>query len=168
MAFKVSLQNITIRHELKAGDIGYVIYMHGHFYGKEQGFGILFETYVARGLYEFYQHYNPERERAWICEHEERIIGFLLLIDRGEAAQLRYFVIHPNYRGIGLGKKLMELFMEFLKEKKYASCYLMTTKGLVAAAALYTRYGFQLTEEIPSTAFGKPLTEQKYVLNLEP
>ena len=166
MPTKVTLEQITIRTELKAGDIGYVIYMHGHFYGREHGFGILFETYVAQGLYEFYQHYNPERERAWVCEHEGRIIGFLLLVDRGAAAQLRYFVIHPNYRGIGLGKLLMELFMEFLKEKGYTSCYLMTTRGLLAAAALYHRYGFKLTQEIPSTAFGKPLIEQRYELDL--
>jgi peptidyl-dipeptidase Dcp len=42
----------------------------------------------------------------------------------------------------------------------------MTTRGLLAAAALYDRYGFKLTQEIPSTAFGKPVIEQRYELNL--
>ncbi len=36
--------------------------------------------------------------------------------------------------------------------------------GLPAAAALYRRYGFRLTEEKPSTAFGRPLREQRYDL----
>ena len=32
---------------------------------------------------------------------------------RGEdSAQLRYFMILPGYQGIGLGKRLMELFLE--------------------------------------------------------
>ena len=34
------------------------------------------------------------------------------------------------------------------------------------AAALYTRYGFVLTEEKESTAFGKKLKEQRYELRI--
>ena len=40
--------------------------------------------------------------------------------------------------------------------------YLWTTDDLAAAASLYTRHGFELTESVPSTRFGKPLVEQKY------
>lgn len=78
------------------------------------------------------------------------------------AAQLRYFILLPEYRGLGLGKKLIELYMEFLKEKTYSSSYLWTTHELDAAASLYKRYGFVLTEEKPSTAFGKELKEHRY------
>ena len=96
---------------------------------------------------------------------DSRIIGFVLLMHReNNAAQLRYFYLKPEYRGIGLGKKLMCLYMEFLKEKGYQSSYLWTTHELQTAASLYTRYGFKLTEEKESTAFGKPLKEQRYDL----
>ncbi|MBY0433444.1 MAG: GNAT family N-acetyltransferase [Cyclobacteriaceae bacterium] len=160
----ISLNDITIRTELRAGDIGYVTYLHGQFYKKEYNYGIEFEAYVALGLHEFYKQYNPENNRVWICEHEGRMIGFLLLMNRGKAAQLRYFILEPEYRGIGLGKRLMELYMEFLKHCKYESSYLWTTHELYAAASLYTRHGFKLTEEKPSDAFGKPLKEHRYDL----
>jgi len=85
-------------------------------------------------------------------------------MDRGEAAQLRYFLIRPEYRGIGLGNKLMALYMEFFHECDYESSYLWTTQELHAAAYLYLKHGFQLTEEKESTAFGKRVVEQKYEL----
>ena len=162
----VSLRDISIRTELRPGDLGYVIYLHGTLYSKEYGYGIQFENYVARGLCEFFEKYHPKRNRVWVCEHNDRMIGFLLLMDRGESAQLRYFLIEPEYRGIGLGSKLLKLYMDFLLECGYKVSYLWTTHELSTASFLYKRLGFQLTEEEESAAFGKPLKEQRYDLVL--
>jgi len=165
MTEKIKLSDITIRTELKPGDLGYIIYLHGYLYKKEYNYGIGFESYVAEGLHEFYSHYDPSKDRVWICEHSNRIIGFLLLMHREkETAQLRYFLLDPEYRGIGLGKKLMELYMEFYHSCGYRSSYLWTTDELPTAASLYKRYGFQLTQEKESTAFGKSLKEHRYDL----
>lgn len=94
------------------------------------------------------------------------MIGFLLLMNRGDAAQLRYFLIKPAYRGIGLGSKLMNLYMDFLQNCGYKKSYPWTTHELSTAASLYKRRGFTLTEEKESNAFGKPLKEQRYDLIL--
>lgn len=161
----MELNDIIIRTDIRPGDLGYVIHRHGKLYNEEYEYGVTFETYVATGMYEFYENYNPEMDRVWICELDNKIIGFLLLMHReNHAAQLRYFYIELEYRGIGLGKKLMELYMEFLKEKDYQSSYLWTTNELDAAASLYKKHGFILTEEKPSTNFGKRLIEQRYDL----
>jgi len=163
----IRLDEICIRTELKPGDIGYVTYMHGHLYQKEYNYGINFEAYVAKGFYEFYQNYDPAQDRVWIAEHERRIVGFLLLMHRETGvAQLRYFLLDPAYRGIGLGKKLSMLYMEYLHEKGYARSYLWTTNELFNAANIYRKMGFQLTDEIASESFGKPLKEQRYDLTL--
>jgi N-acetylglutamate synthase-like GNAT family acetyltransferase len=162
----VSLSDISIRTELRPGDLGYVIYLHGALYSKEYGYGVQFESYVAKGLCEFYEKYNSKRNRVWVCEHDGRMIGFLLLMDRGESAQLRYFLIEPEYRGIGLGSKLLKLYMDFLCECDYKASYLWTTHELSTAGFLYKRLGFQLSEEKESSAFGKPLREQRYDLIL--
>ena len=170
---KINLKDISIRTELQPGDMGYVIYLHGLLYSREYNFGIQFEDYVAKGLIEFKGQYDPKRNRVWVCEHKRsspqeinRMIGFLLLMDRGEAAQLRYFLIDPEYRGIGLGSHLMNLYMDFLRACGYKSSYLWTTSELHAAISLYKCFGFQLTEEKESTAFGKLVTEQRYDLTL--
>ena len=161
----IKIDDIKIRNEIIPGDLGYVIHLHGLLYSLEYSYGINFETYVALGLHEFYKNYDPVRDRIWICEHKNKIIGFLLLMHRKQKkAQLRYFIIKPEYRGIGLGKKLMDLYMKFLYECGYKSSYLWTTHELHAAASLYKRHGFKLTEEKESIAFGKLLREQRYDL----
>ena len=164
MGSQVSINHITIRTDFRSGDIGYITYLHGILYKQEYDYGIEFESYVAAGLSEFYENYDPDRNRVWVCEHDSQIIGFLLLMDRGEAAQLRYFLIRPEYRGIGLGNKLMALYMEFFYKCDYKSSYLWTTQELDTAAYLYLKHGFKLTEEKQSTAFGKPVVERKYEL----
>jgi GNAT superfamily N-acetyltransferase len=162
----VALDNISIRIELQPGDIGYVTYMHGALYHREYNYGLQFESYVAKGLCEFYEKYKPQRNRIWACEHNNRMIGFLLLMDRGEAAQLRYFLIEPEYRGMGLGSRLLNFYTDFLRECGYKESYLWTTHELATAAALYKRLGYKLTEEKESNSFGKRLTEQRYDLSL--
>lgn len=157
------LHDISIRTALQPGDLGFVIYRHGKLYGDEYNYGIAFETYVAMGMYEFYKNYDPQKDRVWICEHNANIIGFLLLMHReNNTAQLRYFYLEAGYRGIGLGKKLMSLYMDFLLSCGYTSPFLWTTHELNTAATLYTKHGFVLTEEKESDAFGKQITEQKY------
>jgi peptidyl-dipeptidase Dcp len=56
----------------------------------------------------------------------------------------------------------MNLYTDFMRQCGYKRSYLWTTHELPAAASLYTRSGFKLVEEKESTAFGKPVREQKY------
>jgi len=60
----------------------------------------------------------------------------------------------------------MHLYMEHLRQRNYRASYLWTTGELPASAHLYQKFGFRLTEEKSSTAFGKPLKEQRYDLVL--
>ncbi|HSH43898.1 MAG TPA: GNAT family N-acetyltransferase [Arenicellales bacterium] len=161
----VSLDDILIREEPAPGDLGYVMYLHGIYYRPRYGYGIEFESYVALAVHEIYRHYDPDRDRIWICEHQGRIIGSLVLMHRDkDAAQLRLFLVLPEYQGIGLGGYLMRRFLETLRERGYRSAFLWTTEEQETAVALYRRLGFTLTEEKTSTAFGKPLVEQRYEL----
>jgi ribosomal protein S18 acetylase RimI-like enzyme len=157
-----SLSKVIIRSEIHPGDIGYITYLHGKLYSEEYGYGIGFEAYVAKGLAEFCEQYDPVSNRIWVCEHNGKIVGFLALVNRGDTAQLRYFILLPEYRGMGLGSKLMNLYMTFLRERGYKKSYLLTTDELHAAARLYTRHGFKIIERKKSTAFGKEVTEVLY------
>lgn len=163
----ITLNDIQIRTDLRPGDIGYVTFLHGTLYSKEYHYGIAFESYVAAGLHEFYKHYDLDKDRVWVCEHNSEIVGFLLLMHHPlNVAQLRYFILKPAYRNIGLGRKLMSLFMQYFKARRYRHAFLWTTNELHAAAHLYKREGFVLTEEKDSTAFGKPVKEQRYELTV--
>ena len=81
---KPGTSDIDIRTDLRPGDIGAIIQMHGTLYGSEHGFGVQFDSYVALGLHEFYAAYDPGRDRVWICEHDGRMIASMLLMHPGE------------------------------------------------------------------------------------
>lgn len=160
-----TLKDIRIRNTLQPGDIGYLTYLHGKLYSDEYGFNLFFESFVAESFSEFYSNHNPQKDRVWICEDNGKIIGSLFLVDRNEAAQLRYFLLQKEYRGIGLGKLLMENYMKAFRNGSYTSSYLWTVDILDSAASLYQRYGFKLSEEYDSMRFGISLKEQKYELS---
>jgi ribosomal protein S18 acetylase RimI-like enzyme len=156
---KPDLNEITIRTFFRPGDMGYITYMHGQFYE----FGTLFEVYVSETLSTFYKELNPKKERMWIAEHQGKIIGTIALKNTDDEAQLRYFLLDPAYRGIGLGKKMMDLYMEFTSKCGYKSSFLLTEKNLEAASNIYQRYGYKhvSTQE---TEMG--VTTQRYELKL--
>ncbi|MBB6499090.1 GNAT family N-acetyltransferase [Pedobacter cryoconitis] len=155
---------ITIRNDIRPGDLGMITYLHGVLYANEFQHGLEFESMVAGGLNEFYSTYDINKDRFWIAEKDNQMIGCIALKNRGEAAQLRYFIIRPEYRGFGLGNKFLQLFIAFAKSCKYKSAYLWTGNELNKAQHLYQKFGFKLSEEKPSTAFGKPIIEQRYDL----
>jgi ribosomal protein S18 acetylase RimI-like enzyme len=157
---------ITIRTRLEPGDLGYIAYLHGRVYTEELDYGLHFESYVLEGLQEFAAAYDPTKDRVWVCEHEKRKVGFLVGVHRDGMVQLRFFVLLQEYRGLGLGRRLMDQFMAFMRERGYRKAYLWTTNEQQAAISLYERYGFYLTEEKESKAFDKLLVERKYELAL--
>lgn len=163
----ISFKDILIRTELVPGDIGYVIHLHGKLYKKEYGYGLHFESYVANGLHEFLESIGKSRTRGWVAEQGGKLVGFVGLMDRGEKAQVRYFILDPSVRGVGLGRKLIDLLMEYMRTAGYKSSFLLTTKELPAAIHLYTSVGFKLVSEHTATQpFDKEVTEQRYELTL--
>ena len=167
MSINRSDSQYHFRTELQAGDLGWIIHLHGKLYSREYGYGLGFESYVAHGLLEFWDQYDASKDRVWIAEDRQQIIGFLVLMHRPKnTAQLRYFLISPQHRGQGLGRHMMDLFMQHLKTLGYHHCYLWTSHEQQAAIALYRNRGFELTQEKESITFGKRLMEQRFDLDL--
>jgi len=158
--------DINIRTTLQPGDAGYLAYLHGVIYSQECGYGFGFEKYVLEGLVEFLSQYNSGDHGVWICEHEGKMVGFLMAFNRGDHAQLRYFILLPQYRGLGLGKRLMQGFMDYMAARRFTHAYLWTTEEQDAAMGLYRKFGFVLTEQKTSSLFDKTLTEQRFDLHL--
>jgi len=63
---------LTIRNDLRPGDIGWLIWLHGVIYAREQGWDYTFEAYVAEPLAQFALRKN-KRERIWLVECIDRI-----------------------------------------------------------------------------------------------
>lgn len=157
------MKDITIRTEIRPGDIGFITYLHGLLYSQEYNYNYNFERYVAVGLDEFLANYDEKKDHMWVAEDGDKIIGSVVIMGRsGATAQLRYFILLPEYRGLGLGKKLMQLAMDFCKSAGYRSVYLWTAEELHTAAHLYKIFGFKKTRQIPQNHWGKEVVEDCY------
>ncbi len=158
---------VSIRHDLRPGDVGYITYLHGALYAPEQGWDHTFDAYVAIPLAEFAKS-KSLRERIWIVEKEERIIGSAAIVKFSEKeAQLRWLLLHPEVRGRGLGRQLVEGALDFCRDVGYSSVFLWTVNTLPIAAQLYKSVGFKQTDELTHELWGSTVTEVRYELALK-
>jgi GNAT superfamily N-acetyltransferase len=157
---------ITLRTDLRPGDLGAVVSLHGVLYARERGFDPTFEAYVAGPLSEFVRAGNP-RERLWIAERGGRMVGCVAIVAAGPGtAQLRWFLVDPAARGAGLGKRLLGEAVTFCKQCGYSDVILWTESALTAAGHLYQSAGFRKTVARPGRLGGVEVVEEKYELKL--
>jgi N-acetylglutamate synthase-like GNAT family acetyltransferase len=157
---------VTIRHDFRPGDAGRLIELHGLLYSQEYGFDHTFEAYVAKPLSEFMLSQSP-REKIWLVDSEGVLMGSVAIVKHSETeAQLRWFLLHPAIRGRGLGNRLVEEALAFCRESGYERVFLWTVSSLQAAARVYQKTDFRITEEQTHKMWGCMLTEQRYDLNL--
>lgn len=138
----VRLEDIVIRHAIKQGDAGYLTYMHGWIYAQEYNYSTVLEGYVAQSFYEFLANYDPRKDRLWIAEYAGEIVGSIGIVGHGDRAQLRWFLLHPGYRGIGLGKYMLNDSIEFWRRKGFKKVYPCTNSDLETAINMYKKAGF--------------------------
>jgi ribosomal protein S18 acetylase RimI-like enzyme len=156
-----------IRTGLEPGDIGYIIYLHGVLYAREYELDQTFEGDVAIRMGEFAKTYDARRDYFAVAVLDGKIVGSIVINGLSdETAQLRWFLVHPDARGRGLGRQLMEGALAFCREKGYKKVTLWTISELKAAAHLYRQAGFTVTREETHEIWGAPRTEQEYELNL--
>jgi GNAT superfamily N-acetyltransferase len=145
-----------------------VIELHGALYAAEYGFDHTFEAYVAETVGQFGRTFEAGLDRLWLAEHGARAVGSIAIARReGGEAQLRWFLLHPDARGLGLGRRLVEEVLAFSRAAGYRSVFLWTVDPLTTAARLYASVGFRRTETRPrAPLWGSALAEERYDLTL--
>jgi ribosomal protein S18 acetylase RimI-like enzyme len=159
---------MNIRTSLKPGDLGTIIHLHGTLYEREYGLDYTFEGYVARGMGEFAIAYDPAKDFLAVAEDDGRIVGSVAIAHQADnGAQLRWFLVDPESRGVGIGRRLLEDAVKFCHEKGFKKVILWTISELKPAIHLYRSLGFQLTEQHKHEIWGAEHTEEKYELLLK-
>ena len=158
--------DITLR-PLQIGDAGWLIQQHAELYAAHDGFDATFEALVAEILADYIRNHDPACERAWIATRGETRLGSIFCVRLDNAtAKLRLFLLVPEARGLGLGKRLLEACIGYARDTGYARMQLWTHESHTAACALYRAYGFEMTEGKAVRSFGQDLVEQTWVLGL--
>ncbi|WP_299826821.1 GNAT family N-acetyltransferase [uncultured Roseobacter sp.] len=156
------MDSVTIRR-FTADDRDWLVDQHGRLYAQTEGFDDSFGILVGDILDAFLAEHDPELERGWIAEEEGARLGSIFCVRLSEkTAKLRLFLLVPQARGKGLGKRLLETCMGFAKDRGYQGMQLWTHESHKAACALYKAHGWQMESTKPVHSFGQDLVEQSW------
>ncbi len=152
----------------RAGDMGWVVQRHGALYAQEYGFDAHFEALVAGIVAEFIAHEDPSRERCWIAERDGTPVGCVFLIKVSKkVGKLRLFLVEPDARGLGIGKRLVDDLLDFARAAGYRKIRLWTQSNLLAARHVYATAGFEKIDEEPHRSFSQDLVGETWELRLD-
>lgn len=99
---------------------------------------------------EMFENYGDERSCYYVVEKDDAISGGagIAPLAGGDASicELRKMFFLPELRGLGLGKRLIELLMEEARSRGFETCYLETLERMERANTLYQKTGFELLD----------------------
>jgi ribosomal protein S18 acetylase RimI-like enzyme len=159
---------VEIRSDLRPGDIGDVVRMHGEVYAREYGLDATFEASVAEKLGVLVRRGWPGAgEGIWVAEVDGERVGAVILSDEGEGlSRLRMFVLRPEHRGAGIGRRLLEELLASARAAGHERMELDTFSELRAAAHLYRGAGFRRVSARRQLLWGREVEFERYELEL--
>ena len=156
-----------IIRDVRPGDIGWIIHRQGVLYNQEYGWDEKFEALVAEIAGKFFTSYDPKRERCWIAERNNEIIGCIFCVKESKTvARLRLLYVEPSARGLGVGSRLVDECISFAKRAGYRKLTLWTNSVLHSARRIYEHAGFYKVSEEKHHSFGHDLVSQTWELKL--
>ncbi|MGE5561094.1 MAG: GNAT family N-acetyltransferase [Chloroflexota bacterium] len=151
----------------RPGDFGWIVYRHGALYAREYGWGANFEGLVAGIVADFIRDFDAARERCWIAERDGRDVGCIVLAKQSDAvAKLRLFLVEPEARGLGIGRRLVDECIAFARQAGYSRITLWTEDVLLAARHIYERAGFRMVHSEPDESLAPGLHSETWELSL--
>jgi ribosomal protein S18 acetylase RimI-like enzyme len=161
--------NVTVRDELRPGDLEAIVAHHRRVYSAEYGVDSRFGDFVAAAVARAGDRGFPsDREAIRIVELDGQHAGSIGLTDEGDdEAAIRWVVLSPEVRGHGLGRRLLGDLLAFAEDHYYRRVWLETFSELEAAAHLYRDAGFVVTSADTAPRWGREaITYQRYELEL--
>lgn len=165
--FTKATKNIKIR-PYEERDISYVIDRQLSLYESERQFTTeIWKKYLTQGVISLIEKFNPDKDCMLILECDGNASGCIAITHTEESvAQLRYFFLEPELRGLGAGRNLLDTALNFCREKKYSHVFLWTVSAQESARKLYKNAGFNITETSKNESWGRLVLEEKWDLDL--
>ncbi|MCT7611533.1 GNAT family N-acetyltransferase [Aliarcobacter butzleri] len=85
--------------------------------------------------------YHILKNNLYIFEKDEKIVGYILWLERKDYFRLYSLAIDINFQDLGIASKLLEYSFEKIKNKNFS--LEVKTKN-IKAIKLYEKYGFKI------------------------
>ena len=146
-----------------AGDLHWLAARHQDLYTRDEGLDATYGPMITTLLHGFCSSHDPLREKGWIASRGGQRLGSIFCIrESDDIARLRLFLLTPEARGQGLGKRLMRDCMGFARQAGYHEMVLRTYQSHRTGGSLYSAFGWQLVDSRPVFSFGTNLIEQTW------
>lgn len=165
--FSRATKDINIR-PYREEDISYVIDRQLSLYESERRFTTdIWKKYLTQGVIALVENFDPQKDCMFILECDKSPAGCVAITHTNDkVAQLRYFFLEPELRGLGVGTDLLHKAIDFCRQKKYSQAFLWTVSAQETARKLYKKAGFVITETSENKSWGIPVLEEKWELDL--
>jgi dihydrofolate reductase/GNAT superfamily N-acetyltransferase len=113
-------------------------------------FGWKIEPQYDSDLDDMVKFYNPaDNSIFYVVVDGNKIIGTAGIKNKGNGiAEINKMFLASDYRGRGLGNRLLTKIINFCQDKKYQKIVLITDPKLKVAHKLYEKHGFSVTKII--------------------
>lgn len=148
-------------------DIEYVISRHKTLYYAERHLSDVFSAYVDKIVYAFAEKFDPNTDCLYILECNGVPAGSIAIAKVDDAtAQLRFFMLEPEMRQRGYGNRLIEMALDFCREKEYQKVFLLTITAQIIAHHVYETHGFRRVWGQDKSEWGENIVEERWDLKL--
>lgn len=127
--FTKATLNLKIR-PYQQQDITYVIDRQLSLYESERQFTTeIWKNYLTQGVLSLVDKFDPAKDCMFILECNGSPSGCIAITHTEDnIAQLRYFFLEPELRGLGAGTTLLNAALNFCREKKYSHVFFVDCK----------------------------------------
>lgn len=140
---------VRLRSDWRSGDADLIVELHRRGYaGEGERFAGPFPDYVGETVREAGLDRPGHASRVWFAERGAETLGCAAMIDRGNRGQLRWVVLVPEARGLGIGKALFAAAMDHAAAQGWPEVFLETTDGLGPSMQMYLANGFTVTQDV--------------------
>lgn len=98
---------------------------------------------------------QPNRGRIFVVRNKDKIFGMVNLLFTISTARggfvilMEDVVIHPDHRGQGYGRMLVDYVVDFAKQKNFKRITLLTDKMSAESQEFFRKQGFEYSSMIP-------------------
>lgn len=151
----------------RVGDMGMIIHSHATEFAKDYGWNEEFEALVAEKTAEFIRNYDSLRERCWIAEIGDKIVGSLCLIKvKDDVGELRLLFVASEARNMGIGKSMLGEAIRFARHAEYKKLTMWTESIHGHARDLFEDAGLKIVREVQHRRFGLELVGQHWEMDI--
>ena len=164
-----AVEGITVRRTLTPRDANGIAELLGHVYSFEHGLSGFADSVRDEIADARARGWPDERGAVWLVDAGGRLAGALALTDEGGAVgHVRWFVLAPELRGRGLGRRLFGQLLAEAPSLGFHTLELETFSALEAAARIYREAGFRRVGAQRREDWGRPILDERYELRLRP